>query len=161
MSRRRTSAVNFVQRDLKLRKQLADIYNKTLEDFPNLRDYNDYLEEVETIIYNLTYEIEVPSQQAKIERYRRENRQSMYAKHSKQAATQSASQRVDAAASAFVVSHLPNPIAPKQRQFFEKLVASGYRRDELHTRRPSDDEIMAGGFGNFKAKRQKLEAYAV
>ncbi|KAJ0772780.1 putative cdk-activating kinase assembly factor MAT1, centre [Helianthus annuus] len=41
-------------------------FNKRVEDFPSLRDYNDYLEEVEDMI-------DVPAIEARIGQYQREN----------------------------------------------------------------------------------------
>ena len=38
-----------VEREVDLRKRIARTFNKTEEDFPTLKDYNDYLEEVENI----------------------------------------------------------------------------------------------------------------
>ncbi|KAH8041127.1 hypothetical protein HPB51_013787 [Rhipicephalus microplus] len=49
-------------------------YNKREEDFETLRAYNDYLEEVETIIYNLANEIDVEATRRKVEQYKRENK---------------------------------------------------------------------------------------
>jgi len=48
-------------------------FNKRQEDFPDLRTYNDYLEEVEDITFNLINDIDVPETEARIARYKREN----------------------------------------------------------------------------------------
>ncbi|KAH9369636.1 hypothetical protein HPB48_010695 [Haemaphysalis longicornis] len=52
----------------------AQDYNKKEEDFETLRAYNDYLEEVETIIFNLANEIDVEATRRKVEQYKRENK---------------------------------------------------------------------------------------
>lgn len=50
-------------------------FNKREEDFDTLREYNDYLEEVENIIYNLCNDIDIVQTNQKIEQFKRENRE--------------------------------------------------------------------------------------
>ncbi|KAI8099362.1 CDK-activating kinase assembly factor MAT1-domain-containing protein, partial [Halteromyces radiatus] len=38
-----------VEKEVRIRKRVAKVFNKRPEDFPSLRLYNDYLEEVEDI----------------------------------------------------------------------------------------------------------------
>ncbi|KAJ3277987.1 TFIIH/NER complex subunit [Borealophlyctis nickersoniae] len=65
-----------VEKEVQIRKRLARIYNKRLEDFKGvLRDYNDYLEEVEIHIFNLTYGIDVEATEEKLRKYEQENKQ--------------------------------------------------------------------------------------
>jgi len=52
-----------VEKEVHFRKKLAKIFNLQEDDFPTLRAYNDYLEEFETIVYNLVNEIEVTKTQ--------------------------------------------------------------------------------------------------
>lgn len=61
-----------VEKEVDIRKKILKDYNKTENDFPTLRDYNDYLEEIETIVYNLTNGIDVEETKEKIEAYRKE-----------------------------------------------------------------------------------------
>ena len=42
-------------------------------DFNELREYNDYLEQVEDIIFNLCEGIDVKATEAKVDAYRKEN----------------------------------------------------------------------------------------
>lgn len=49
-------------------------YNKKEEDFESLREFNDYLEEVETIIYNLVHNQDIIETNKKIEQYKKENK---------------------------------------------------------------------------------------
>lgn len=42
-------------------------------DFPTLRDFNNYLERVETIVMNLTYNIDVEETEAEVNRFKVEN----------------------------------------------------------------------------------------
>lgn len=48
---------------------------KQEEDFATAREYDDYLEEIENIIYNLCNNIDVINTNKRIEQYKRENRE--------------------------------------------------------------------------------------
>ncbi|KAG6379141.1 CDK-activating kinase assembly factor MAT1-domain-containing protein [Boletus reticuloceps] len=62
-----------VEKEVKVRRRIAKDFNKRREDFPDLRSYNDYLEEVEDITFNLINDLDVAETEARIERYRKEN----------------------------------------------------------------------------------------
>lgn len=64
-----------VEKEVDIRKRVLRDYNKKEEDFGSLRDYNDYLEEVEIIIYNLVNNIDVVNTNKKIEEYKKANRE--------------------------------------------------------------------------------------
>lgn len=49
------------------------IYNLKRADFPTLRDFNNYLERIETIVMNLTYNIDVEETETEINRFKAEN----------------------------------------------------------------------------------------
>lgn len=49
------------------------IYNFKRADFPTLLDFNNYLERFETIVMNLTYNIDVEETEAEISRFKAEN----------------------------------------------------------------------------------------
>ncbi|KAH0830378.1 CDK-activating kinase assembly factor MAT1-domain-containing protein [Lanmaoa asiatica] len=66
-----------VEKEVAVRRRVAKDFNKRREDFPDLRSYNDYLEEVEDITFNLINDIDVPETEARIERYRKENASSI------------------------------------------------------------------------------------
>ncbi|VFR02253.1 unnamed protein product [Cuscuta campestris] len=68
-----TSGGNPFTKEMAIRKRIGNIYNKREEDFPSLRDYNDYLEEVENMICELIEGINVPAIEAKIAQYQKEN----------------------------------------------------------------------------------------
>ena len=53
---------------------LTLIFNPQEEDFGSLEEYNDFLEEIETIIYNLCNDIDQLETNKKIEAYKKENR---------------------------------------------------------------------------------------
>lgn len=63
-----------VEKEVDIRKRVLRDYNKKEEDFANLREYNDYLEEIETIIYNLANNIDVINTNKRIEQYKKENK---------------------------------------------------------------------------------------
>jgi hypothetical protein len=51
-------------------------FNKRIEDFGgDLRAFNDYLEEVEEIVFNLVSDTDVQAMNARIEAYQRENQE--------------------------------------------------------------------------------------
>eukprot|EP01119_Soliformovum_irregulare_P021789 TRINITY_DN7323_c0_g1_i1.p1 TRINITY_DN7323_c0_g1~~TRINITY_DN7323_c0_g1_i1.p1 ORF type:complete len:327 (-),score=95.56 TRINITY_DN7323_c0_g1_i1:50-910(-) len=64
-----------IEKERRVRQNILGIYNKRLKDFRNLRQYNDYLEEVEDIIYNLSNDIDVGITQDKIKKYREQNQE--------------------------------------------------------------------------------------
>ncbi|KAI0928866.1 hypothetical protein AcV5_006298 [Taiwanofungus camphoratus] len=62
-----------VEKEVAVRRRIAKEFNKRREDFPDLLSYNDYLEEVEDIAFNLINDIDVPETEARIAAYRLEN----------------------------------------------------------------------------------------
>ncbi|XP_012869344.1 PREDICTED: CDK-activating kinase assembly factor MAT1 [Dipodomys ordii] len=63
-----------VDKEVEIRKKVLKIYNKREEDFPNLREYNDFLEEVEEIVFNLTNNVDLENTKKKMEIYQKENK---------------------------------------------------------------------------------------
>ncbi|XP_036431116.1 CDK-activating kinase assembly factor MAT1 [Colossoma macropomum] len=63
-----------IDKEVEIRKKVLKIYNKRDFDFPSLREYNDYLEQVEEIVFNLTNNVDVESTKQMMEQYQRENR---------------------------------------------------------------------------------------
>ncbi|KAF7084227.1 hypothetical protein CFC21_087900 [Triticum aestivum] len=66
-------------KEMTLRRRMASIFNKTREHFPSLKDYNDYLEEVEDM------RIDVEAIEARIARYQQENAEQIYLSRAKRA----------------------------------------------------------------------------
>ncbi|XP_078157904.1 cyclin-dependent kinase-activating kinase assembly factor-related / CDK-activating kinase assembly factor-like protein isoform X2 [Carex rostrata] len=60
-------------REINIRRRIANIYNKREDDFSSLRDYNDYLEEVEDMTCRLIDGIDAALIEAKIAKYQQEN----------------------------------------------------------------------------------------
>ncbi|KAJ4939470.1 hypothetical protein JOQ06_028918 [Pogonophryne albipinna] len=63
-----------VDKEVEIRKKVLKIYNKRDFDFPGLREYNDFLEQVEDIVFNLTNNIDVENTKLRMEQYQKENR---------------------------------------------------------------------------------------
>lgn len=57
-----------------IRKKVLKDFNAREEDFPTLREYNDYLEMVEDIIFKLTNNIEPEATRRKIDQYKKDNK---------------------------------------------------------------------------------------
>ncbi|KAL6897995.1 hypothetical protein ACP4OV_006591 [Aristida adscensionis] len=72
-------------KEMTIRRKMASIFNKTQEHFPSLKDYNDYLEEVEDMTFNLIEGIDVEAIEAKIARYEKENAEQIYLSRAKRA----------------------------------------------------------------------------
>ncbi|KAL2513297.1 cyclin-dependent kinase-activating kinase assembly factor-related [Abeliophyllum distichum] len=79
------SGTNVFAKEIAIRKRIASIYNKREEDFPSLREYNDYLEEVEDMICNLIEGVDVPAIEAKIAEYQKENAEQIMNAHARKA----------------------------------------------------------------------------
>ncbi|KZT69047.1 CDK-activating kinase assembly factor [Daedalea quercina L-15889] len=62
-----------VEKEVAIRRRIAKEFNKRREDFADLHSYNDYLEMVEDITFNLINDIDIPDTEARIAAYRREN----------------------------------------------------------------------------------------
>jgi CDK-activating kinase assembly factor MAT1 len=64
-----------MERQVQVRRQVKQAYNMFQSDFKNLRAYNDYLEEVEELIYNKVHGLEISRTKDKIEKYSLDNRE--------------------------------------------------------------------------------------
>ena len=67
------SLVLLLTRPFPLRPPVPHSFNRRQVDFNALKDYNDYLETVEDIIFNLCEGVDVRATEARVEAYRREN----------------------------------------------------------------------------------------
>jgi CDK-activating kinase assembly factor MAT1 len=63
------------EKEYRTRKRLMKWFNKRREDFEMLEEYNDYLEEVEQIIFNLVHQIDVEKTNEQVERYKQNNQE--------------------------------------------------------------------------------------
>lgn len=62
-----------VEKDIQVRRDILRKFNKNQEAFPTLRDYNDYLEKLETVIYNLANDIDLDETNKLLDELRRPN----------------------------------------------------------------------------------------
>lgn len=58
-----------VEREVDIRRRVASIMNKEEADFETLKDYNDYLEQVEEITWNLILKIDVDETNHRLQRW--------------------------------------------------------------------------------------------
>lgn len=72
-----------MEKEVDIRKRVLRDFNKKEDDFDTLAEYNDYLEEVETIIYNLANNIDVINTNKKIEQYKKDNKEQINKSKSK------------------------------------------------------------------------------
>ncbi|XP_046440320.1 CDK-activating kinase assembly factor MAT1-like [Daphnia pulex] len=63
-----------VDKEVDIRKRILKEFNKRQEDFSTLREYNDYLEEVENIIFNLVFDVDSTNTNKMIDNYKKENK---------------------------------------------------------------------------------------
>ena len=77
--RKQTFEDTLVEREVDIRQRIYRSFNKRREDFKSLRAYNDYLEEVEDIIFNLVNGTDIKETEAKILQYEAENKSSITA----------------------------------------------------------------------------------
>lgn len=73
------------EKEINIRRTIMKDFNKILSDFSSLKDYNDYLEEIEDIIYNLAHDIDIEETKDRIRRYVRDNRESIISNRARQA----------------------------------------------------------------------------
>lgn len=71
--RRQTFEDLQIEREVDVRKRVADVFNRRQEEFNTLRDFNNYLEEVETLTFNLIYGVDVEVTEQKLEAYKKQN----------------------------------------------------------------------------------------
>lgn len=62
-----------VEKECRIRKYVARCLNKREADFENARAYNDYLEQVEEMVFKLVNDVQVEETKAQLDAYRREN----------------------------------------------------------------------------------------
>lgn len=81
------------EKDTNWRRRVRAVHNKTEDDFGNLREYNDYLEMIENIIYTIVYEEkEAEDCKAAIKEHEQKNKQEINIRRSQRADTERAIQ---------------------------------------------------------------------
>ncbi|KAL1409045.1 TFIIH/NER complex subunit [Vanrija albida] len=80
-----------VEKEISVRRRMAENFNKRADDFPTRKEYDDYLEDVEDMTFNLLNDIDVAATEARIAAYARDNA-SLIATNQHKAAMESLSQ---------------------------------------------------------------------
>lgn len=75
-----------IEREIDTRRRLSKIFNRVEEDFDSLETYNDYLEDVEMITFNLTQGIDVEKTERRVKAYEAANKNLISANNLKEAA---------------------------------------------------------------------------
>uniref|UniRef100_A0A182RHC3 CDK-activating kinase assembly factor MAT1 n=1 Tax=Anopheles funestus TaxID=62324 RepID=A0A182RHC3_ANOFN len=63
-----------VDKEVQIRKRILKDFNKKEDDFTSLDEYNDYLETIEELVFNLCNNIDIINTNKRIEQYKRDNR---------------------------------------------------------------------------------------
>uniref|UniRef100_A0A182NZG4 CDK-activating kinase assembly factor MAT1 n=1 Tax=Anopheles epiroticus TaxID=199890 RepID=A0A182NZG4_9DIPT len=63
-----------VDKEVQIRKRILKDFNKKEDDFTSLDEYNDYLEMIEELVFNLCNNIDIINTNKRIEQYKRDNR---------------------------------------------------------------------------------------
>lgn len=63
-----------IEKEVDVRRRVNGIYNKTEDDFPNLREYNEYLELIETITFNLVNRVDYQKTESDLVAYENEHK---------------------------------------------------------------------------------------
>jgi len=64
---------DLVEKEIDIRRRILKDFNKKEDDFDSTADYDNYLEQVETIIFNLTNNIDVDETKKMIDDYKKKN----------------------------------------------------------------------------------------
>lgn len=71
--RRQTFEDLAVEREVDIRRRVAGVFNKREEEFESLRHWNNYLEKVENLTFNLVQGVDVKETEGELEAYKRAN----------------------------------------------------------------------------------------
>jgi len=73
----------FIDKEVEIRRRILKDFNRQREDFDTLREYNDYLEMIEDIIFNLSNNIDILETNKKILTYKEQNKEQIIKNRSK------------------------------------------------------------------------------
>ena len=71
--RRQTFEDLRVEREVDIRRRVAAVFNRREDEFESLRHWNNYLEEVENLTWNLLQGVDVKETERKLDAYRKQN----------------------------------------------------------------------------------------
>ncbi|KAF1812109.1 CDK-activating kinase assembly factor [Eremomyces bilateralis CBS 781.70] len=63
-----------IEREVDVRKRVAKVFNRREDEFDSLLDYNNYLNEVEDLTFNLIHKIDVDATEKKLKAYEEANK---------------------------------------------------------------------------------------
>ncbi|CAN7015305.1 unnamed protein product [Brassica rapa subsp. trilocularis] len=165
-------------KEINVRRRISAIYNKREEDFSALKDYNDYLEEVECMIFDLVDGINVGAIEEKIKRYSQENAEQIMVNRARKAEdltaalaacksqppqtdTDTSSNHGTAAATAYSQAPRPTGMGPQPVPIGGGGGADHQRyysmEDEAMLRVKAERAIRAGGFSLEISKKRAFE----
>ncbi|MCO5603375.1 hypothetical protein L7F22_057525 [Adiantum nelumboides] len=126
---RLAASIKFPERRISFKFREKNIYNKRQEDFPTLRAYNDYLEEVEDMIFNLIDGVNVQAIEEKIKIYQEQNADQIIASNARKVEERSAAHRKQnvqqSSVSTEVASEQAQPFAQAPSGIYAPAVAPG------------------------------------
>jgi CDK-activating kinase assembly factor MAT1 len=64
-----------INKEARFRRHTLKVFNKRREDFSSDREFDDYLEMIEDIVFNLSNDVDVGETKARVEIYKRENQE--------------------------------------------------------------------------------------
>lgn len=123
-----------IEREVDIRREIAEVMNRREEEFETLRDYNDYLEQYENITFNLISGIDVAATRRNLERHRAQNQSSISANRLRD-------QDERAAATAQAAAERE---AAKMRRKVALREAEDEKRDDEESRREIVDQLARG-----------------
>ncbi|CAJ0564160.1 unnamed protein product, partial [Mesorhabditis spiculigera] len=73
-----------VEKENFIRRRFKKVFNMKEEDFPTLRDFNDYLEHVEVLVMNLLYEENIEETEREVREYQKDQNEKLNVKDTKE-----------------------------------------------------------------------------
>ncbi|XP_062520609.1 CDK-activating kinase assembly factor MAT1-like isoform X2 [Corticium candelabrum] len=132
-----------VDKEVDIRKSIL----KEECDFKSLKDYNDYLEEIETIVYNLSNGIDIEETKSRVETYKKKNKQEILKIRARIS-------REDSAVAALIEAEKQEEINRQRRVLLEDLEEKKMKVDSHQ--RMLDELVMSGKSAHDVIKAHKL-----
>lgn len=84
-----------IEKEIDVRRRLAKVFNRHEEDFDDLEKYNDYLEDVEMITFNLIQGLDVEATERRVKAYEAANKNAISANSLREAAEMAEAQELE------------------------------------------------------------------
>lgn len=148
-----------VEREVDVRRRVGKLFNKTEGDFDSLRAYNNYLEEVEAILFNLIHNIDVPQTEARIAAYQTSNKSLIQANVRSQAAESDAQRARDEAVKSLRVARAARRREREERDRREREMDERNVVDALAGRGGIDvDAVLKKKQDNERQREARMES---